>query len=114
MALNAKIRRELIRRGHALKAEFSLSAAEISDAAVEHVQTFLADRELGKIRLRADSAAECEAAAAELARRVPCEVVSRVGRVLLLYRLDAAAGPGGSSAEPPPQAGPPSGTFGLS
>jgi RNA-binding protein YhbY len=41
---------------------------------------------LGKVRIHADSGAECEQAAAELAQRVPCEVVSRVGRVVLLHR----------------------------
>lgn len=81
-----KPRRELIKRGHGLKAELSISAEEISDAAVEHVRAFLTARELGKVRIHADSAAECEAAAADLAGRVPCEVVSRVGRVVLLYR----------------------------
>lgn len=86
MALDAKVRRELVKRGHGLKAELSLSAGEISDAAVDHVRAFLAGRELGKVRIRADSAAECDEAAAELAGRVPCEVVSRVGRVVLLYR----------------------------
>ena len=86
MTLNAKLRRELIKRGHGQKAELSVSAGEISDAVVEHVRTYMAGRELGKVRIRADSAAECDEAAAELAERVPCEVVSRVGRVVLLYR----------------------------
>jgi RNA-binding protein YhbY len=102
MALNPKTRRELIRRGHALKAEFSLRAAEISDAAVEHIRDFLADRELAKIRLRADNAAECDAGAAELASRVPCEVVSRVGRVLLVHRPGQPPERNGSPTGPPP------------
>lgn len=86
MALDAKLRRELIKRGHGLKADLSVSAGEISDAVVEHVRAFLAGREVGKVRIRADSAAECDEAASELAGRVPCEVVTRVGRVVLLYR----------------------------
>jgi RNA-binding protein YhbY len=90
MTLDAKLRRELIKRGHGLKVEISLSAVEISDAAIEHVRTFLAGRDLGKVRIRADSAVECEAAAADLAQRVPCEVVARVGRVVLLHRPVAA------------------------
>ena len=51
-----------------LKVEISFSAENISDAAVEHVRAFLAARELGKVRIHADSGAECEQAAAELAR----------------------------------------------
>jgi len=86
MALDARMRRELKKRGHALKVEISFSAENFSDAAVEHVRAFLAARELGKVRIHADSGAECEQAAAELAERVPCEVVSRVGRVVLLHR----------------------------
>jgi RNA-binding protein YhbY len=86
MALSARVRRELIKRGHGLKAELSLSAGEISEGVIGHVRAFLSGRELGKVRIRADSAAECEQAASELEAQVPCEVVSRVGRVLLLYR----------------------------
>ena len=99
MALDARTRRELIKRGHGLKAELNVSAGEVTEAAVEHVRTFLASHDLGKVRVRADSGAECDQAAAELATRVPCEVVSRVGRVLLLYRPGKGAGSEASLTE---------------
>jgi RNA-binding protein YhbY len=42
-----------------------------SDAVVEHVRRHLAEHELVKVRIRADSRTECEQAAAVLAARVP-------------------------------------------
>jgi len=90
MALNAKQRRELSVRGHRLKPAATVSGDAVSDRAVAHVRQLLVEQDLVKIRIHADSRQECERAAAELAAQVPCEVVTRVGRVVLLYR-----GPGG-------------------
>ena len=89
MSLSTKQRRELIARGHSLKATVTIAANPVSDNSVAHVRQLLAGRDLAKLRIRADSRAECEQAAAELAERVPCEVVMRVGRVVLLYRQPA-------------------------
>lgn len=91
MTLDAKQRRELVARGRRLKAEVTIAAGRVSDNTVEHVRRFLAERELAKVRIRADSREECEAAAAELVKRVPCEMVRRVGRVVLLQRRADAA-----------------------
>ena len=90
MALSAHERRELAARGRRLKAEVTIAAGRVSDNTVEHVRRFLAERELAKVRIRADSREECEAAAAELVQRVPCELVRRVGRVVLLHRRAAS------------------------
>ena len=85
MVLNPKQRRELIARGHSLKATVTIAADPVSESTVAHVRQLLAGRDLAKLRIRAESRVECEQAAAELAERVPCEVVMRVGRVVLLY-----------------------------
>lgn len=81
---------------HRLKPVAAISADRLTDEAVVHVRACLADRPLVKVRIHAETAAECDAAAADVARRVPCEVVKRIGRVVLLYgeHLGLAAGVG--------------------
>lgn len=86
MSLTAKERRELLGRSHSLEAVATISAGELSDGVVAHIRTSFAGRTLVKVRFHADSAAECDAAAVELVRRVPCELVKRIGRVVVLYR----------------------------
>ena len=84
--MTAKQRRELLAQSHALNPAATIAADNLSDAVVTRVRACLAGRALVKVRIRADSGPECDAAAAELARRVPCELVKRVGRVAVLYR----------------------------
>ena len=86
MSLSPKERRELIARSHQLKASVTIAAAGVSEGAIEHVRELLATRELMKVRIQTDSREECDRAADALATRVPCEVVTRVGRVVLLFR----------------------------
>ena len=97
MALSSQQRRDLFGQGHLLKPVATLAAGELSEGAVAHVRATFAGRELIKVRVNADSSAECDVLGEQLARRVPCEVVRRVGRILLLYR---AAGPIMSRVEP--------------
>ena len=93
MALTAKERRELLGQSHSLEAVATISAGELPDTVVAHIRRSFAGRALMKVRIHADSAAECDAAAVELVRRVPCELVKRIGRVVVLYRAgdDAAS-----------------------
>ncbi len=84
--MTAKQRRELLAQSHPLSAVATIAADNLSDAVVTQVRTCFAGRPLIKVRVRADSGAACDAAADELARRVPCELVKRVGRVAVLYR----------------------------
>ena len=92
MSLNAKQRKELWAQSHQLKAAITLSAEDLSDGAVAHVRGAFGPRTLLKVRLATDQRAACDVAAAEFERRVPCTVVKRVGRVVLLYRpADAPA-----------------------
>ena len=90
LALTPQKRRALLAEWHRLKPVATLAANELSEGALAHVRAAFANRELVKLRVNADSAAACDTLAQELARRVPCELVRRVGRILLLYR---AAGP---------------------
>lgn len=85
-----------------MKADVTVAARSIDDAVIEHVRQHLAQNELAKIRIRAERREMCAEVADELARRVPCEIVTRVGRVVLLYREKAAG--------PPPPGEPPSAT----
>ena len=85
MPLTSRERRALIARGHQLKADIVLPADAVTDAVVAHVQGAFGKRDLLKVRIATETSKECDALAAELAARVPCELVQRVGRVALLY-----------------------------
>lgn len=89
MALSGKARRALLARAHALKARVTLRAGAINDAAVEHVRAALAAQPLLKVRIQTDDRNECDAAARTLAEQLGCELVRRIGRVVVLYRPDA-------------------------
>lgn len=93
MALTAKERRELLTQGHALKAVVAISADALTDSVVAHVRTSFGSQRLVKLRIHAESGDACDAAAAEIAQRVPCEIVKRIGRVVLLYRAEPTASP---------------------
>ena len=91
MPLSSRERRTLAARGNRLKARVTIRADELSDAAVAHVRHAFGERELVKIRISTDDREACDRAADQLRERVPCEVVQRVGRVVLLYRPSAEA-----------------------
>jgi len=86
MGLGSGERRALAAKGHRLKAHVIIRADELSDATVAHVRRAFGDRELIKVRISTDDRQQCLLAAQELAERIPCELVQRVGRVALLYR----------------------------
>ena len=86
MPLNSAQRRVLAARGNRLKARVIVRADELSEATVAHVRQAFGQAELLKIRISTDDRAACDRAALQLGQRVPCEVVQRVGRVVLLYR----------------------------
>ena len=89
MGLTAKERRTLLAESHRLRPVAVIAAGELSEGAVEHVRASFAGHELLKVRIHADSGEECDTAATELARRVPCELVKRIGRVVVLYLASA-------------------------
>jgi putative YhbY family RNA-binding protein len=86
MSLTAKQRRELLAASHPLKPLVTISPDNLSDDVVAQVRAAFTGRTLLKVRVNADHAAACDAVAADLAARVPCDLVKRVGHVLILHR----------------------------
>jgi RNA-binding protein len=86
MALTSRERRALAAKGNRLKADITIRGGELSDATIAHVRNALSKRELIKVRISTDDREECARAADQLAERVPCDLVQRVGRVALLFR----------------------------
>jgi len=104
MGMSGAQRRELVARGHHLKAAVTIAGEAIGAGAVAHIRDLLNKRELLKVRIKAPDAATCDRAAAEVARGVPCEVVSRVGRIVLLWSAEQtqAHGAAGEKKTPGP------------
>lgn len=86
MPLSNKERQTLWAGSHQLKAAVTVNADGLTDAAVAHVRAQLASHPLLKVRIAAETGAACDEAAADLAQRIPCELIKRVGRVALLYQ----------------------------
>ncbi len=82
-------RRPLVKRGHALKAQLVVGRAGVTEAFLRQVRSAFANTDLLKVRLEAEKADDSERLALELADRVRCHLVQRVGRVALLYRKQA-------------------------
>jgi putative YhbY family RNA-binding protein len=91
VALTSKERQALVAESHRLKPAVTLAAGEVTQSVVAHVQAAFTGRALIKVRINADLGEECDATAAALAQQVPCEIVKRIGRVVLLYRAPASA-----------------------
>lgn len=95
MSLTANQRRELASQGNRLKAQITIAPGDLGPTVVEHVRRAFAERELLKVRIVTDDRGDTADAAEQLAAAVPCELVQKVGRVLLLYR----AKPAGDASE---------------
>ncbi len=78
-------RRQLAARANRLDASMTVGARGVTDAITAQVRQSLHKHELIKIRVRADKGDEADEVGQELARRVPCHVVQRVGKVVVLY-----------------------------
>jgi RNA-binding protein len=85
MALSAKQRRSLLAESHQLKPAVMLAPGPLSESAVRQVREAFRGRELIKVRVQSDSRGDCDDVAEQLAARVPCEIVKRVGRVVVLF-----------------------------
>jgi len=101
MSLSGKQRRQLAARGHNLKPCLVLAEREVSETAVQHVREAFAHADLIKVRVNTRQRDVCAAVLEQVAARVPCEIVQRIGRVGLLYRPL----PNGTGArrDPPPR-----------
>jgi len=84
--LTSRQRRDLLAASHPLKPVVTVSHENVSPEAVAQVRAAFQREELIKVRIHAPTRKECDAAADHLARAVPCEIVTRIGRVVLLYR----------------------------
>ncbi len=82
-------RRELRSRANRLKARLTVGRKRLTDSLLAGVRGELERNELVKVRLDEEEAAEADALARELAERVPCHLIQRIGRVALLYRKPA-------------------------
>jgi len=79
-------RKQLKARGHRLKARLAVGRGGLTDGFVQQVNQVFETTDLLKVHLDADDAAESKQMASELAERVGCYLIQRVGRVALLYR----------------------------
>lgn len=65
---------------------------EPAETVVEHLRQAFQKSPLVKVKVQTDERQACETVAKSLTERVPCELVRRVGRVLVLFR-EADGGP---------------------
>jgi RNA-binding protein len=90
-ALSGECRRDLTAKAHSLEPGINVGAKGLTDAVVAQVRQALSRHELVKVRIRVDSVDEVDAAGKDLARRVPCHLVKRVGKVVILYAPKAGS-----------------------
>lgn len=87
--MGSRERRALAARGQRLGAKVTISENEVTEATAQHLRRCFADDELLKVRVNTKDRGVCRALVAQLALRVPCEVVQIIGRVALLFRAAA-------------------------
>ena len=83
---SGKLRRELRGHGHHLSPIVQIGKGGVSPAVLKQVEQALADHELVKVRVDADSPDDRFAAADELSGLPGANVVQIVGRAILLYK----------------------------
>src|SRR4051812_38659565 len=79
-------RRELIRRGHELRAMLVVGRGGLTQPVIDDIRQAMIRRDLLKVRIEAESGNQATRLAGELARQIGAELVQRVGRVALLYK----------------------------
>ncbi len=85
MPMNPKERRQLMACANRLPVVATIAAADVSDAAIQHVRDYLGQHELAKVRINTPDRDDFRQAAETLAARIPCELVGRIGRVVVLH-----------------------------
>ncbi|SRR6266700_2092203 len=86
LMLSGKLRRALRGHGHQLSPIVQVGKAGVSPGVVKQVEQALADHELIKLRVDADSPMDRFAVADQLAERPGVNVVQIVGGSILLYK----------------------------
>jgi RNA-binding protein YhbY len=84
--LSTKQLKELAAKANRLAAAATIGDGPLSDASVEHVAALFAKSELCKVRINAADRGNFEQIGSQLAVRLGGEIVSRVGRVIVVYR----------------------------
>ena len=79
-------RRTLAARGNRLRARLVVGRRGLSESIVAQVRRALEKTDLVKVRVDADAREEVDVLAEQLAREVPCHLIQRVGKVVLLYQ----------------------------
>lgn len=79
-------RRALKTQAHHLKSRMTIGKAGVNNAVIETIRKHFDHVELLKIRMTMDEAAEVDLAGQEIASRVPCVFVARVGHVGIFFR----------------------------
>lgn len=85
MPLSASERKALAARGHHLRPRATLGESEVNEPTIEHVRRLFDAADLVKIRVNTRDRDAFAAIVTQLAHRVPCQIVQRIGRVALLY-----------------------------
>jgi RNA-binding protein len=83
---SGKLRRSLRAHGHALSPIVHVGKAGVTPAVVKQVEQALADHELVKLKVDADSPDDRFAAADQLAAQPGVNVVQILGRAILIYK----------------------------
>jgi RNA-binding protein YhbY len=84
--LGSALRRVLTTRGNRLRATIVIGRSGPTEALVAQLRQMFAGADLIKARVDVERGAAADAVAQELAHRVPCHVVKRIGKVVLLYQ----------------------------
>lgn len=84
--LNSSLRRQLAARGNRLRATVVIGRQGLTEAVVAQVRRVLEETDLIKVRAEVGRGAEADVIAGDLARRVPCQVVKRIGKMAVLYQ----------------------------
>ncbi len=85
---SSKLRRALRGHGHRLSPVVQIGKAGVTEGVVKQVAQALADHELIKLRVDADSPADRFAVADDLSTRPGVSVVQILGGTILLYKRD--------------------------
>ncbi len=84
-SLPGQTRRALAARARSLRPSVQIGARGLTDAIVAQVRQALHKHELIKIKVRVDSTAQAEQIGRQLAHCVPCHLVQRIGKTLVVY-----------------------------
>jgi len=85
----ASRRRALAARANRLKARLRVGQKGVTEALVEELRRMFTTDDLIKVRIDAEDRDEVRQVAAELCERVPCHLIQRVGRVVIVYHRGA-------------------------